>query len=97
MASTLADLSVITSNLKDLSDDFQSTNAELRQMTARADSAFVHADAILTRMSAGDGTLGRLLQDTQMADELTATVTELKVLLTDIRENPRRYLRLSVF
>jgi hypothetical protein len=32
-----------------------------------------------------------------MADELTTMVTELRVLLVDIRENPRRYLRLSIF
>ncbi len=97
VASTLEDLVVISANLRDLSGDLQGTNVEIRQMTARADSAFVRADAIMKRITQGEGILGRLLEDTEMANELQTVVTELTVLLSDIRENPRRYLRLSIF
>jgi hypothetical protein len=45
----------------------------------------------------GEGSLGRLLSDPTMAAGLEGTLAELQVLLQDIRENPRRYLRLSIF
>jgi hypothetical protein len=32
-----------------------------------------------------------------VAGELEGTLEELQLLLADIRENPRRYLRLSIF
>ena len=97
VASTLEDMAVIAANMRDLSGDLQGTNAEIRQTAARADSAFARADAILTRMAAGEGTMGRVLENEGIADDLQATVVELKVLLTDIRENPRRYFSLSIF
>jgi phospholipid/cholesterol/gamma-HCH transport system substrate-binding protein len=97
LASTFDDLAVITQNLRGLSEDLDGTNDDLRRVAIRADSAFVRADAILARLNEGEGTLGRFVQDPAMADELTTMVTELRVLLVDIRENPRRYLRLSIF
>lgn len=53
--------------------------------------------AVSSSSESGDGTLGRLLQDTSTAVELESTLAELSELIEDIRENPNRYVRLSIF
>lgn len=94
---TLADLAVISANVRQLSGELESTNVEIRTMAARADSTFMRAESILRRAEEEQGTIGRLLGDTEMAVDLHTMVNELRTLLVDVRENPRRYLRLSIF
>jgi phospholipid/cholesterol/gamma-HCH transport system substrate-binding protein len=97
LGETLDDLAVVSANLRELSGEFRETNTEVRQMAARMDTTFASLSRITSELEAGEGTLGRLLQDPTMAAELESTVIELNLLLADIRENPRRYLRLSIF
>ncbi len=93
----LEDLAVVTSNFRELSGDLQETNIDVRQMALQMDSTFSRLARITAEIEEGDGTLARLLNDPTMAAELEGTVIELNLLLADIRENPRRYLRLSIF
>ena len=53
--------------------------------------------AILARVERGEGTLGRLSQDDSLYVNLTAAASSLQLLLDDIRENPGRYISLSIF
>ncbi len=61
-------------------------------------------EAILARLEKGEGTLGRLSKDEMLyvsANEavvnLNQTILEMKRLTEDIRKEPKRYLKLSVF
>ena len=53
--------------------------------------------AIMARMERGEGTLGRLSHDDSLYVNLTAAASSLQLLLDDIRENPGRYISLSIF
>jgi len=97
VARTLEDMTEITANLKELSRQMEGAPDDIRGMAAQADSTFARANAIMAGLEAGEGTLGRLLEDPTMAQEMEGTLQELQLLLVDIRENPRRYLRLSIF
>ena len=61
-------------------------------------------ETILARLEQGEGTLGRLSKDETLyvsANEavvnLNQTILEMKRLTEDIRKEPKRYLKLSVF
>lgn len=97
LVSSLEDMAVISSNLRSLTGELDQTNVDLRQMAANADSTFGQVGRLLASIEEGEGTLGRLLGDPTAAEELEGTLEELQLLLADIRENPRRYLRLSIF
>lgn len=87
------------------------TQPELARAIARTDSLTLRLDAataslqqastslasLAGRIESGQGTLGRLVQDDQLYDNLNAAVTGLNQLTTDIRQNPRRYINVSVF
>ncbi len=45
----------------------------------------------------GEGLAGTLLKDRHLAEELKGTIEELKALLKDIKEHPKKYFKFSVF
>jgi phospholipid/cholesterol/gamma-HCH transport system substrate-binding protein len=84
---------------------------ELARAIARTDSMSLRLDAatgslqaataslatLVQRVDSGEGTLGRLTRDDELYQNLNAAVTSLNQLTTDIRQNPRRYINVSVF
>lgn len=74
------------------------------KMAANADTALVALEAAVTRadslmagMQRGEGTAGRLMQDEQLYIELRETVGEARRLVADIKADPKKYLKFSVF
>jgi len=75
------------------------------QGTARAFSAAANAmeaslgsmASVLGKIDMGHGTLGRLVNDTTLYHELYGTLREVRLLATDLREHPKRYLNISLF
>ena len=61
-------------------------------------------EGVLGRVERGEGTLGKLSQDDALygnlnktVDNLNAAATDMRDLLQDLKKNPRRYLKFSVF
>lgn len=77
--------------------DLRTTVSGLETTLALADSTFGRFNRIGTRMEAGEGSLGRLLADSTLAVRAEEALTQLTLLLADFRENPNRYVRLSIF
>ena len=48
-------------------------------------------------LNSGEGTAGKLLNDKQLYDKLTTTVESLETLIRDIKANPKKYIKFSVF
>jgi phospholipid/cholesterol/gamma-HCH transport system substrate-binding protein len=54
-------------------------------------------DAVLDQVESGEGTAGKLLADEDLYEQLQRFVTDTQNLVNDIRENPRKYLNLTIF
>jgi len=93
----VADLALITGNLRELSAELRTTNLNVRETAVRVDAAFAALERLAAQAESGDGSVARLLQDPTVASGVELTLAELQELLKDIRANPRRYLRLSFF
>jgi phospholipid/cholesterol/gamma-HCH transport system substrate-binding protein len=57
----------------------------------------VGADSVMTRMQNMTGTLGLLVGDSTLYNEATTTLAELRALIADVKANPRKYFKFSVF
>jgi phospholipid/cholesterol/gamma-HCH transport system substrate-binding protein len=57
----------------------------------------VGADTLVNRLTEGPGTVARLMSDSTLYVEASRAIGELRELLADIRENPRKYFKFSVF
>ncbi|MBI5379778.1 MAG: MCE family protein [Nitrospirae bacterium] len=60
-------------------------------------NAAARLDRILGRLEKGEGTVGKLLQDDQLHRQLSELARNLDLLVKDIRENPQRYFKFSLF
>lgn len=71
--------------------------AGLSETSARLDEVLTGLDTVIGRMARGEGTLGRLSQDSSLYQNMDQAVLSLNELLVDIRENPKRYLTVEIF
>lgn len=67
--------------------------AELETLRIEMESATINLNQILEKINEGEGTLGRLLNDPAVYDNLDELTKELTNLVKGINENPGRYLR----
>lgn len=52
---------------------------------------------ILDRIDSGEGTVGKLMNDAELYENLQQASENLSVLLADLKENPKRYVHFSLF
>ena len=97
-----SDVPVIVSNLKTITANFSDVSGELKtldlQSTVQSINATLANLKVTTeKFNSKDNTLGLLLNDRALYDNLNATTDNASKLLLDLRENPKRYVHFSVF
>jgi phospholipid/cholesterol/gamma-HCH transport system substrate-binding protein len=95
--SLLLDARATLANLKDLSGELGTTNQRAQGLLLRADSTFARLDRMSAQVEAGEGALGALMGDKALVARAQAVLEQIDVLLKDLRENPQRYVRISIF
>lgn len=71
--------------------------AELEQAILDFKGVVANLQKVSTRLNGVDSSIGLLLNDPVLYRQLQATVSSADSLLTDIKKNPKRYLKISVF
>jgi len=74
-----------------------SASARLDTTLAGLQVTIAKMDTLLTQVQSGQGTLGKLSQDEELYQQVVATLADAKALLADVRQNPKRYFKFSVF
>jgi phospholipid/cholesterol/gamma-HCH transport system substrate-binding protein len=77
-------------------DQFDSASAVLVSFSGRLDTLSQSLMKIMSQVEQGQGTLGLMLDDDELYNELKTAAQDLEVLLTDIRTNPKKYLQVQV-
>ena len=92
---TLKNLATTTDNITTISDSL--ATLDVKAILSKYDAIAVKLDTILGAIEAGEGTAGKLINNTDVYDNLNATLAELEALLSDLKENPKRYVHFSLF
>ncbi|MCW3127421.1 MAG: mlaD [Bacteroidetes bacterium] len=85
----------LLANVSDLTDTLKSAN--LGATVSRARSAISGIDTLLHGINNGEGTIGSLIKDKQVYNDLDSAVVSLNTLLVDVKAHPFRYVNVSVF
>lgn len=78
-------------------DSMQVASARFAHVTTELQRVSASLDTIVGGLERGEGTLGKLLKDSEAHDEFTAAVREVRDLVAEIRRNPKSFVRFSIF
>lgn len=85
----------VLDNLASLSDTIARSN--ISGIIRNIDTTVASLSVVMGKIENGEGTLGMLINDDQLYKDIQKAASELNLLIEDIRLNPKRYVRVSVF
>jgi phospholipid/cholesterol/gamma-HCH transport system substrate-binding protein len=77
----------------DKSDELSTTISELRKSSESFSSLTDKLDLILTKMENGEGTLGKLINNDTLHENMNSLVNEVRALIKDFKDNPTKYMK----
>ncbi|RZL40893.1 MAG: MCE family protein [Pedobacter sp.] len=90
-----AKIDAVMKNLNTVTDKVAAVNFE--ETVNNANKAMQDLQTMVSDLKNGKGTLGALLNDRQMYDNLNNASKNLDALMIDLKANPKRYVHFSVF
>ncbi len=63
----------------------------------KADDSIKALEQITAKVNRGEGTAGKLISDKELYDRMERVISDLDALVKDVRENPKRYVKFSLF
>ena len=109
VAAILANVEAISANLRKNNEKIngnlnnistvtdQVAAANFKQTIDNANKAVADLQGIVSKVNNGQGSLGMLVNDTKMYENLTNATKNLDNLMIDLKQNPKRYVHFSVF
>ena len=88
-------INAILENVATISDSL--TRANYAAAIQNATNALTQLDSMITKINEGEGSLGMLLNDDKLYNNLEQASLEIDKLAEDLRVNPERYVHVSVF
>ena len=85
----------IISNVSNLTDSL--AKAQLKDAIANANKSMQELDVLLAKINQGQGTIGKMMKNDSLYNNLNKSSEDLDKLLKDLRLNPERYIHFSVF
>jgi len=89
--STLSNFEAASSNFAQITDSL--ANANLGQTLTDLQSTIGNFNKVLVSIDKGEGTMGKLLKDEGLYNNLKGATKEMEALLKDIKLHPKRYFR----
>jgi phospholipid/cholesterol/gamma-HCH transport system substrate-binding protein len=98
-----------TKNLADNNEKLSRTMTNVEKTTAQLSQADINGsvaqlklaleklNTVLAKADSQDGTLGKLLKDKTLYNNLNNSIHSANILIDDLRVHPKRYVQLSVF
>jgi phospholipid/cholesterol/gamma-HCH transport system substrate-binding protein len=88
-------ISDILTNINTVTDKFAAAN--FKQTLDNANNAIADLQSVISGIKSGKGSLGLLLNDDKMYQNLNNASKNLDELMIDLKANPKRYVHFSVF
>jgi phospholipid/cholesterol/gamma-HCH transport system substrate-binding protein len=109
IAGIIANLESISNNFKNNNDKINSVmnninnvtdeiaRANFSQTIQNANKTVSDLQAVVNKINSGEGSLGMLLSDKKLYENLNSSAANLDKLMIDFKANPKRYVSFSVF
>jgi phospholipid/cholesterol/gamma-HCH transport system substrate-binding protein len=99
--STTRSMKSVSENLDEIIGDRKgslvSAIDRLSSAAGRLDSLTITLQEVVESVERGEGTLGMLIKEKHLYEEIEGALDSLKSLVNDIREHPERYIKIEIF
>ena len=94
VSSVVENLNDITNNLNDITQELN--NAPIDSTLNNLNTVASNAKELTNKLNSNKSSLGLLLNDTKLHDNINGTVMSLDSLFIDIKKNPKRYINIKL-
>ncbi|MBO5975512.1 MAG: MCE family protein [Paludibacteraceae bacterium] len=96
------DVPMLLSNIDTIASDFKFISSDLKQIEfdslfQKIDGTIANLETLSESLNNKEGSLGLLINDSAVYNELDSTINSANALLKDLKENPKRYVHFSLF
>lgn len=88
-------IDAIISNVDNISDSLAKSN--IRTLVNNAQEAVDNVNQVIAKVEQGQGTVGQLINNDSLYISLNNTLESLNLLVQDLKENPSKYINVTVF
>ncbi len=92
---TFSNLNKVSSDFSKISDSLSKAN--ITKVVNDLEKTLSNVDKIMNDVQSGKGSLGKIVKNDALYNNLEKTTKELELLLQDLRLNPARYINVSLF
>ena len=92
---TLDNFEKISANLSNVSEELNSFG--LTSLLSNLEVSVDGISSIVDKLDSDDSTLGKLINEDEVYDNLNSSIESLNILINDIKTNPKKYVHFSVF
>ena len=92
---TLNNLATISDNMNQLSDSL--AQSKIKQSIDNFETTLIKLNGLLANLEEGKGSMGKLLKDEQLYNNIESSTKEIELLIKDLKEHPKRYVHFSLF
>ena len=92
---TLDNFEKISSNLSNVSDELNSFG--LTSLLSNLEVSVDGISSIVDKLNSDNSTLGKLINEDEVYNNLNSSIESLNILINDIKANPKKYVHFSVF
>jgi phospholipid/cholesterol/gamma-HCH transport system substrate-binding protein len=78
-------------------DNFGEASTKLGNIATTLDSVSLSLKKLSSKIESGEGTLGQLVNDTTLYEQIKKTTQHVDDLILDIKKNPKKYLKVTLF
>ena len=84
----------VIKNFESISDSL--AKSQIRSTINKIDASLKHFEDVITNINNGEGSLGLLVNDKNLYNNLSSASSQLDQLLADIKKRPKRYISFSL-
>ncbi|MFD2914243.1 MlaD family protein [Psychroserpens luteus] len=95
LSSVLTNFDSISKNLAVITNDLK--GVELSKTVSKLDNTLTTVNTLMASIENGEGSVGKLLKDEGLYENLEGAALQMEQLLEDMKLNPKRYVHFSLF
>jgi len=85
----------IVSNFDQITDSISKTN--VAEVIVNTNNTIIHINELVRKIYTGEGNIAKLLNDNELYLKIDGTLKSLDTLIIDIKNNPKKYINVTVF